>query len=31
MSDKNKQVYNGSLEDILAKGYQKCGACKAGT
>ena len=31
MSDKNKQEYNGTLEDILAKGYQKCGACKAGT
>ena len=31
MSDKNKQVYNGSLEDILAQGYEKCGACKAGT
>lgn len=31
MSDKNKQMYNGTLEDILAKGYEKCGACKAGT
>ena len=31
MADKNKQEYNGTLEDILAKGYQKCGACKAGT
>ena len=31
MSDKNKQEYNGSLEDILAQGYEKCGACKAGT
>jgi DNA-entry nuclease len=30
MSDKNKQEYNGTLEDILAKGYQKCGACNAG-
>ena len=30
MSDKNKQEYNGELADILAEGYQKCGACKAG-
>lgn len=30
MSDKNKQEYNGELADILAEGYQKCGACNAG-
>ena len=31
MVDKNKQEYNGELADILAQGYSKCGACKAGT
>ena len=30
MSDKNKQEYNGDLADILAQGYEKCGACNAG-
>ena len=30
MVDKNKQEYNGELADILAEGYQKCGACNAG-
>ena len=30
MVDKNKQEYNGELADILAQGYSKCGACKAG-
>lgn len=27
MSDKNKQEYNGSLDDILASGYTTCGNC----
>lgn len=30
MSDKNKQEYNGELAEILAQGYEKCGACNAG-
>lgn len=30
MSEKNRQDYNGTLEDILAEGYTKCGICHAG-
>ena len=27
MADKNKQEYNGSLDDILSRGYTTCGNC----
>jgi DNA-entry nuclease len=27
-SENNKQEYNGTLDDILAQGYTKCGICK---
>jgi len=28
MSEKNKQEYTGSREDLIAKGYSPCGRCK---
>lgn len=30
ISDNNKREYYGSIDDLLAQGYTKCGSCKAG-
>lgn len=28
MKDKNKEVYKGTREDVIEKGYSPCGRCK---